>query len=420
MRSSGQGAGGLALFGQVLDQVPRRVVVAAEVSQVLLGFGGLHRGDLSREGAEGPAELDGTPDRVAVPERHLAGNAGRRGNDDAVARDVLDPPARGAEHEDVADARLVDHLLVELADAGRLLGGGEHAVQTPIGDRSARRDGESLRAGTCGQASVDPVPVQTRTELGELVGRVSPGKHVEDRFERAARQVLERCGAADHLLEGVDVPVVHRDHRDDLLREHVERVARVAHRLDPAFAHPLDDERARDEVTAMLREHDPAARRADVVAGAADALQALGDRRRSLDLDHQIHRAHVDAELERARRDDGLEAPGFQVLLDLRALLARDRAVVSAGDGLVVELVDLPAQTLGEAARVREHDRRLVLGDQIGDALLDVRPDAGAFDGGQDVAGLEVVGRAAERGHVLDREPRCGGPSSSPASAEPP
>ena len=94
------------------------------------------------------------------------------------------------------------------------------------------------------------------------------------------------------------------DHRHDLLREHVERVARVARRLDRALVHRPRDRGAGEQVAAELREDDALADRADVVAGAADALHAAGDRRRRLDLDDEIDRAHVDAELERRGRDE--------------------------------------------------------------------------------------------------------------------
>jgi hypothetical protein len=40
------------------------------------------------------------------------------------------------------------------------------------------------------------------------------------------------------------------------------------------------------------------------VTCAADALQAAGHRLRALHLDHEVDRAHVDAELERRRRDE--------------------------------------------------------------------------------------------------------------------
>ena len=66
---------------------------------------------------------------------------------DAVVGDLDDAPARRAEREDVVDARLVDHLLVELADAGVLrLARDEDAEQAAVGDRAAARDRDPLRA----------------------------------------------------------------------------------------------------------------------------------------------------------------------------------------------------------------------------------------------------------------------------------
>ena len=74
---------------------------------------------------------------------------------------------------------------------------------------------------------------------------------------------------------------------------------------------------------------------ADVVAGAADALQPARDRLRRLDLQHEVDGAHVDAELERRRRDQARQLAGLEHLLDDGALLARERAVVGAGDLLL-------------------------------------------------------------------------------------
>ena len=67
------------------------------------------------------------------------------------------------------------------------------------------------------------------------------------------------------------------------------------------------------------------------MAGAADALQAAGHRRRRLDLNHQIDRAHVDAQLQAGRGDDGAQTSALEVVLDLGALLLADRAVMRAG-----------------------------------------------------------------------------------------
>ena len=161
--------------------------------------------------------------------------------------------------------------------------------------------------------------------------------------------------------------------RDDLLGEHVERVARDDGGLDQAFVHAPRDDRALEQVAAELREDAPAADLADAVAGAADALQPAGDGLGRLDLQHEVDGAHVDAELERAGGDEAGQLAGLQQLLDLRALLARERAVVGARDlggahrvlVLAAAARSGAAHALGGAAVVDEHDRRVVLAHEL-------------------------------------------------------
>ena len=89
-------------------------------------------------------------------------------------------------------------------------------------------------------------------------------------------------------------------HRDELLGEDVERVARQRRLLDRAVVHALDDDGGLEEVAAVLGEDHALARLADLVPGAADALEAARDGGGALDLDHEVDGAHVDAELEAA------------------------------------------------------------------------------------------------------------------------
>ena len=93
----------------------------------------------------------------------------------------------------------------------------------------------------------------------------------------------------------------------------------------------VDDGRL-EQVAAVLREDLAAARLADPVAGASDALHAARDRTGRLDLDDEIDRAHVDAELEGRRRDEAAQSSRLRVVLDDQPLLARQRSVVRLGD----------------------------------------------------------------------------------------
>ena len=120
------------------------------------------------------------------------------------------------------------------------------------------------------------------------------------------------------------------------------------------------------------------------------------------------------------RRDDRRHAAGLQVLLDLDALLAGDRAVVGADELLPGELVEPLGEALAEAPAVREDDRAAVGPDQLEDPRVDRRPDADPRLGvrgrparllveRQDLAGLR---------HVVDRDDdlEVERPSARPAS----
>ena len=155
VRSVGSVAGRLALLAEVGDQVARGPLVErVVVAQARDGRGGLHRLHLAQEGADGAAQLDRPADRIAVPERHLARLARSRRDDHPVRLDLLDPPGRGAEQEGLPDPRLVDHLLVELADAPaaapRVVAGQEDAEQAAVRDRAAAGDGDDPRVVAAG------------------------------------------------------------------------------------------------------------------------------------------------------------------------------------------------------------------------------------------------------------------------------
>ena len=119
-----------------------------------------------------------------------------------------------------------------------------------------------------------------------------------------------------------------RDVGDDLLGQHVERVAQVVGVLDQPVDHAPHDDRRFEQVAAVLREDRAAARFADLVPGTADALQAAAHRPGRLDLDDEIDSTHVDAELERGRGDDAAQLAALELVLDHHPLLAGQRAVV--------------------------------------------------------------------------------------------
>ncbi len=222
--------------------------------------------------------------------------------------------------------------------------------------------------------------------------------------------------------------------RDDVLSEHVEGVARHDRRLDLPGAHQPADDGALEQVAAELGEEAPAADLADAVTGASDALQPAGDGLGRLDLQDEVDGAHVDAELQRAGGHETGQLAGLQELLDVRALLARERAVMGAGDlarsgkgririvgrirsvggdlGILArgELVQAQRDALGRAAVVDEDDRGGVFAHAAQQLGVDRGPDR-ATCGLAPGYGLERIGsRACDGivgagfGHRLDRD----------------
>ena len=391
----GDRAGRLGLLVEVQAQVRRRRARRGRRRAAAPpALRAVEAAQLAHDAAERAAELERPARAVALPERRLGGLARRGRDDDAVDGDLLDAPRRRAEHEALADAALVHHLLVELADAPAV--GQEHAEEAAVGDRAAALHRDRCAPSRATDATFDAVPHDARSQTGEPIGRIAAREHVERLAERVVGEVGEVRAPAHERVQVVDAPLVDRARGDDLLREHVERVARVAHLLDEALAHAPHDDRGLEQVAAVLREDLAGARLADLVPGPADALDATRDRTGRLDEHDEVDGAHVDAELEAGRGDDAAQPALLQLGLDLHALLARQRPVVRAHELLARELVEARREPFGEPARVAEHDRGAVRADQLEDARVHVRPDAAVRLGIVEAERAAVAPDAAE------------------------
>ncbi len=179
----------LLLLAQEVEQVARRSRVEVVALRQRL------RRLLDRPAAEGAdrlAQLLRPADAVALPERDRARHARRRRHDHAVAADLLDPPARRAEQEDLARPRLVDHLLVELADAPAVRQ--RDHVEAAVGDRAGVGDRELAGASARPHDAGDAVPDDPRPQLGELARRVAAVEHVEHVLELLTARARRRSG----------------------------------------------------------------------------------------------------------------------------------------------------------------------------------------------------------------------------------
>ena len=200
----GQRAGRLALVGDVAPQVAGRAPFQRRLFRepALGGALGLVA-QLAHERAQRAPQLQRASRPLAAPERHLAGLA-RGGRDDhPVARDLRDAPGGRAQQERLADARLVHHLLVQLADA-RAVRAQVHGVKAAVGDGAAAEDRHQPRVAPGRQPIRGAVPGQPRPQIRELVRRVAARQHVQRRRQHVARERRVRVGALDDRLQRRD------------------------------------------------------------------------------------------------------------------------------------------------------------------------------------------------------------------------
>ena len=101
-------------------------------------------------------------------------------------------------------------------------------------------------------------------------------------------------------------------------------------RFEVTGQHPGHGDGAGQQVAAVGRIHHCPRHRTDLVPGAPDPLQSRRDRRRTLDLHHEVDGPHIDAQFQAAGGDHGPQPAGLQVVLDLAAAFLAHTAVVGA------------------------------------------------------------------------------------------
>ena len=356
---------------EVLRSERTQVIVLGEARERLAVCEG---DDLAGRTSDLLAQLERAADALSLPERDGARSSGRRGDEHAIARDLLDPPRRGPEHEGLALPRLVHHLLVELPDAPPSVDL-KDTEEATVGDRPGVRH----RQPPCSLAAPDDarcaIPHDAGSKLGKGVRRIAPREHVEHILELRPRQVGERVGSGNERVEVVDGDLLVGTDRNDLLCEYVEWVPRDLRLLDRSFAHRLCDDGRLEQVGAELGKDTSLRDGTEVMPRTPDSLQPARHGLRALDLDHKIDCSHVDPELERRGRHEARDLTRLQQLFDLRPLLTRERAVVRPSNLFLGKLVQPQRQSLGEASIVDEHDRRAMLPHEVEQGRVDRRPD---------------------------------------------
>jgi hypothetical protein len=166
------------LLVQEAQQVLGRTFVEACLGQASQTSLAKRTPDLSRKRADCLAKLVRSSHTLALPERDRSGHARCRRDQHAVARDLLDAPCGRAQQKRLPGPSLVDHLLVELADASAAVDE-VHAEKTAVGDRARVRHSQPAHARPAADHAGGAVPDDPRLELRELVRRIAAGEHVE-------------------------------------------------------------------------------------------------------------------------------------------------------------------------------------------------------------------------------------------------
>jgi len=129
-------------------------------------------------------------------------------------------------------------------------------------------------------------------------------------------------------------------------------------------------------------------------------------------MEHDVDRADVDPELERARGDERSQLARLEPFLEHEAPLAREGAVIRLGDLLAGEGVDARGDLLRLRAVVDEDEGGARVPDVVQDERRDRRPDRPVdmrevVDGGADL-GLHLLHEpAVDDGHRSIRLRRC-------------
>ena len=284
-----------------------------------------------------------------------------------------DAPRRGAQQEHVAGHALDREILVDRADDGPF-GLRDHEIMRGVRNRAAGGDGRQPRAAPAAQPPIargrgadtrrcarapcampsesmldHGVEIRARQSRG-TARRAAPARTVRPRPTRRRRtprrSAAPGCRAASRGIS--------------------RRSSSPARMARTSAAHSTSSSR----VVAKSR---PLRHRAHPVPGAADALQRHGNRARRSDLADQVHRADVDAQLERSRRHHRAQLAALQARFGVEAQPPREAAVVRQ-HRLAQPLGQVMRHALGQPPRVDEHQRGAMRGDQLRQPVVDLLP----------------------------------------------
>ncbi len=194
----------------------------------------------------------------------------------AARLDASNLPGCCTEQKNVAGQAFDGEVFVKCAD-GRPFRLGHDEILCAVGDCAAGGDGRQTRSSPGPQAVVHLVAMEISAAVSARAGNPFR-QHLDNRVEIAARQVAVGIGHPDKVVELVLAKLLAGKHRNDLLRENVERRFRDREPIQLASANRPYQRRAFDQLVARGGEQTAFRHGAHPVSRAAGSSGAVPDR----------------------------------------------------------------------------------------------------------------------------------------------
>src|ERR1044071_1505369 len=136
-------------------------------------------------------------------------------------------------------------------------------------------------------------------------------EHADHIIKFFARQVAIRPGGAHELKKAFLITILAAGARDNLLSQNIQRLFGYQQTIQITPFHAPEHRGALDEFVPAQWE-DPSLRQTTaLVLRPANALEEGGDRASRPDLANELHRADIEAQFQRSRRDERFEFAAF-------------------------------------------------------------------------------------------------------------
>ena len=200
------------------------------------------------------------------------------------------------QQEDVAGKAFDGEVFIQRANSFTFRFG-NHGILRGFGNGSAGSDRREFGTAPSAHAMVNLIAVQQRSTASTRSGNAF-GQHVDHGIEISSRQVPVRVSGAHQGEQFVLSIIAAGRLSHDLLRQNIQRILRDFEVFQIAFQNGMDERGAFHQFVACRGKKDATRQCAHPVTGPPHALQADGDGAGGPELDHQIHRADIDAEFQ--------------------------------------------------------------------------------------------------------------------------